>query len=121
MKVGYHGTIMENVREGLDINSELYDKSRVSKARYPGQLDIIPLEVSAASYAYETSSRAASENQPVLLWGVKIDKTRMLVQRILRLHGNTFLEFCELKAARMGGLELVVDDVTDQFMSQQAL
>ena len=73
------------------------------------------------SHAYETSSTAASENQPVLLLGVKTDRTRMFVQRILILHGNTFQEFCDLKAARRGGIELVVDDVTEQFMPQQAL
>ena len=42
MKAGYHGTIMGNLREGLDANSKLYDKSRVSKAKYSDQLDIAP-------------------------------------------------------------------------------
>lgn len=119
---GYHGTVFENLEQGLDREKGVYDKSKVKKARYP-QIDLAASIDQAVQFAYYVAFRTVEHDYTdkeayekarelaVLVQGTRLSETSIKVEKIFKLKVSELdWMFLRIPTAK------ILEDITDQFL-----
>jgi hypothetical protein len=114
---GFHGTVFENLEQGLDRQRRLYDKSKILKSIYP-EIDLAASRNQAMERAYYVAFQAAGDNYDqatelaVLLKGRRVNSTTIEIESIFRFR------YSELFYVESVPSEDILEEITAEYFEE---